>query len=262
MNWRAGWRQAFVEQMFHPNGPSFLELIRQALSSTQQGYELLASKFDYTPYRTPPELVDCLEPFIAETARSALDVCCGTGAGLELLLRQTDLKQITGIDFSPAMLAQARQNIGDTAEASSQHLDLIEGDVLEMHWPEPFDLAICLGALGHFDGEDYETFLKRIFEALKPGGSYLFAAGLQPTPRQGVWWFCQAFNAAMRLRNLVIRPPFIMYYHQYMFVGPTLLELLKKVGFEVEVHEIEHSGVSDGLIHPNFRVIEAKRRGV
>ena len=34
--------------MFHPNGPSFFELVEQALSSTERGYDLLAPKFDYT----------------------------------------------------------------------------------------------------------------------------------------------------------------------------------------------------------------------
>ena len=39
--------------MFHPQGPTFWELARQALSSTQRGYDLLAPKFDFTPFRTP-----------------------------------------------------------------------------------------------------------------------------------------------------------------------------------------------------------------
>lgn len=39
--------------MFHPKGPSFVELAKQCLSSTERGYDLLAPKFDYTPFRTP-----------------------------------------------------------------------------------------------------------------------------------------------------------------------------------------------------------------
>lgn len=30
--------------MFHPDGPSLFELTRQALASTERGYDLLASK--------------------------------------------------------------------------------------------------------------------------------------------------------------------------------------------------------------------------
>ena len=39
--------------MYHPDGPTFWELARQALSSTTRGYDLLAPKFDVTPFRTP-----------------------------------------------------------------------------------------------------------------------------------------------------------------------------------------------------------------
>ncbi|MBL8917045.1 MAG: SAM-dependent methyltransferase, partial [Archangium sp.] len=66
--------------MFHRDGPSFLELARQALSSTESGYDQLAARFDVTPFRTPDAL---LTPFFADVFRegpvdSALDVACGT----------------------------------------------------------------------------------------------------------------------------------------------------------------------------------------
>ena len=48
--------------MFHPKGPTLLELTKQALSSTTKGYDLLAEKFEYTPFRTPDIL---LEPLVA-----------------------------------------------------------------------------------------------------------------------------------------------------------------------------------------------------
>ena len=39
--------------MFSPQGPSLRELAIQALSSVEDGYDLLAPKFDHTPFRTP-----------------------------------------------------------------------------------------------------------------------------------------------------------------------------------------------------------------
>src|SRR5690606_27293512 len=67
--------------MFHPGGPTFRELMRQALSSTDEGYDLLAPKFDKTPFRTPDALLEAMVPhFGAAPVRTALDVCCGTGA--------------------------------------------------------------------------------------------------------------------------------------------------------------------------------------
>ena len=50
--------------MFHEKGPTLLELARQALSSTEHGYDLLAPKFDYTPFRTPDAILDAVAPHI------------------------------------------------------------------------------------------------------------------------------------------------------------------------------------------------------
>ena len=91
------------------------ELARQALSSVEGGYDLLAPKFDHTPFRTPDGMLDAtagalrpLGPF-----GPGLDVCCGTGAGMRVL-RSVCLGQIAGVDFSAGMLAQARRAHPDT----------------------------------------------------------------------------------------------------------------------------------------------------
>src|SRR5260370_36248024 len=82
----------------------------QALSSVEGGYDLLAPKFDHTPFRTPDGVLDAaagalrpLGPF-----GRGLDGCCGTGAGMRVL---TSLCQgpVTGAAFSAGMRAQARR---------------------------------------------------------------------------------------------------------------------------------------------------------
>src|ERR1700691_5709846 len=92
--------------MFSPQGPSLGELTAQALSSVEGGYDLLAPKFDRTPFRTSDGVLDAtaeaLRPF--GPFGSGLDVCCGTGAGmrvLEPLCRQP----ATGVDFSAGIVA-------------------------------------------------------------------------------------------------------------------------------------------------------------
>src|SRR6266540_1988011 len=96
--------------MFHPQGPTFLELAAQALSSTERGYDLLAPKFDYTPFRTPDFLLDrvgahlqMLSPF-----SSGLDICCGTGAAMRML-QPLCRDRVVGVDVSAGMLAEARR---------------------------------------------------------------------------------------------------------------------------------------------------------
>ena len=56
--------------MFSPHGPSLRELAVQALSSVERGYDLLAPKFDHTPFRTPPGILD-----------GAVEVLSGLGRG-------------------------------------------------------------------------------------------------------------------------------------------------------------------------------------
>ena len=87
--------------MFHPQGPTVWELLVQGLSSTEQGYDLLAPKFDSTPFRTPEAI---LGPAMAQlggpaSIATALDMCCGTGAALSHL-RPLCRDRVVGIDLS------------------------------------------------------------------------------------------------------------------------------------------------------------------
>ena len=61
--------------MFHPQGPTVWELLVQALSSTEQGYDLLAPKFDSTPFRTPEAI---LGPAMAQLGGPS-EHCHGAG---------------------------------------------------------------------------------------------------------------------------------------------------------------------------------------
>src|SRR2546429_8698589 len=77
----------YPRPVFSPQGPSLRELCVQALSSVERGYDLLAPKFDHTPFRTPDAIVDgtadALRPLRPFGAR--LDVCTRTGAGVSVL---------------------------------------------------------------------------------------------------------------------------------------------------------------------------------
>src|SRR6266508_989726 len=104
----------YPRPVFSPQGPSLRELCVQALSSVQRGYDLLAPKFDHTPFRTPDGVLDETVRVLSEVGPfgSGLDVCCGTGAGL-MVLRRLCHDGITGVDFSAGMLARARSAYPD-----------------------------------------------------------------------------------------------------------------------------------------------------
>src|SRR5690242_4259139 len=134
--------------MFHPQGPTFLELARQALSSTERGYDLLAPKFDYTPFRTPQPLLDAAGAHLAKHGgfESGLDVCCGTGGGMHML-RPLCRSRVVGLDFSQGMLTVARQHLADAP--GTARFEFVRADALAMPFAAAFDVAVCFGALGH-----------------------------------------------------------------------------------------------------------------
>ncbi len=177
----------------------------QALSSVEGGYDLLAPKFDYTPFRTPDGVLDAtagaLRP-LGPFARG-LDVCCGTGAGTRVL-KTVCQGRIIGVDFSTGMLARA----------CSAHPDAkwVRADVLALPFAGAFDLAVSFGALGHFLPDERPALFAGVYRALRPGGVFAFPIGASPPITSSWYWALLGFDLAMRVRNAVWRPAFVMYY--------------------------------------------------
>ncbi len=238
--------------MFHSQGPTFWELARQALSSTEKGYDLLAPKFDYTPFRTPDFLLEPVGAYLAGLAPfdAALDVCCGTGAGMSLV-RRFCRHRVVGIDFSAGMLEVARQHTADAPGTAP--LEFVRGNVLAMPFNGEFDLAVSFGAFGHILPRDEPRFVDEVGRALRPGGRFVFITTDHPPFWSLRHLLARGFNAAMHIRNLLIRPPFIMYY--LTFLLPEVQRLLEGHGFAVEVRSL-------GLPQPwePVRLVIATRR--
>jgi ubiquinone/menaquinone biosynthesis C-methylase UbiE len=221
--------------MFHPKGPTFHELAVQALSSTERGYDLLAPKFDYTPFRTPRPILDAVAAHLKVLAPfpAGLDVCCGTGAGMELL-RPLCRDRVVGIDFSRGMLEVGRRR---TAPApGSARLEFVRGNVLALPFGAAFDLAVSFGAFGHILRKDEPRFVGEVARVLRPGGRFVFVTSHVPPVWSRAYWLCRLFNGAMRVRNYLLAPPFVMYY--LTFLLPGVKGLLERAGFGVEVREL------------------------
>jgi ubiquinone/menaquinone biosynthesis C-methylase UbiE len=218
-------------------------LAEQALSSTVRGYDLLAPKFDYTPFRTP-DIV--LRPAIQRVAQAgpidaAIDICCGTGAAMQHL-RPHVQQRLAGIDLSRGMLEVARKNLSSDKEQSTTppSLEFVQGDALDMPFENEFDLAVCFGAHGHILPKDEPRFVAQIAKVLRPGGRFAFVSGYMPPLWSPRLWLARAFNAAMRVRNVLIQPPFIMYYLTFML--PRVAQLLERGGFEVTIDDTCFTG--------------------
>ncbi|HEY0694226.1 MAG TPA: methyltransferase domain-containing protein [Kribbella sp.] len=191
--------------MFSPQGPSLRELAIQALSSVERGYDLLAPKFDHTPFRTPESVLDATADALRPLGPfgRGLDVCCGTGAGTRVL-EPLCQGRITGVDFSTGMLTQARSAHPDA--------EWVRADVRALPFAEAFDLAVSFGALGHFRPAERPALFAGVYRALRPGGLFAFPIGTPPPITSGRHWALLGFDLAMRVRNAVWRPPFVMYY--------------------------------------------------
>jgi ubiquinone/menaquinone biosynthesis C-methylase UbiE len=229
-------------RVFHPEGPTFLELMKQALASTEQGYDMIAGKFDRTPFRTPDAIVQAMADVIGgpRSIDAALDVCCGTGAAM-LALRPLCRERVVGLDFSQGMLDEARRRLdeagrgsGERAEggASAARVELVRGDALALPFEDEMDVVTSVGAFGHIERKDEERFVAGIFKALKKGGRFVFATSTAPPPSSTWFWAAHGFNAVMRARNAVLKPPVIMYY--LTFLWPEVEPLLTRAGFRVE----------------------------
>ncbi|MGA9525708.1 MAG: class I SAM-dependent methyltransferase [Myxococcaceae bacterium] len=239
--------------MFHPQGPSLRELIVQALSSTERGYDLLAPKFDYTPFRTPDVILETAARVLADGGPigNALDLCCGTGAAMRSL-RPICRGSVIGIDRSRGMLEEARLRLEDAPGSAA--IGLVRGDALELPFRDCFDAVVSFGAFGHILERDEPRLLDSIFRALRPGGRFVFATADPPSALNPLALVARGFNAAMRLRNAVRKPQFVMYY--LTFLLPRAQALLEEQGFEVRVHREVFPKPYSRLV-----LVEARRGG-
>lgn len=258
--------------MFTPQGPTLRELTVQALSSTERGYDLLAPKFDLTPFRTPDSVLDAVADALGALGpfRAGLDICCGTGAGVDVL-REVCVERVTGVDFSAGMLATARAaqlpkeraheagsgGVGTGRDGTGgPAVDFVRADARALPFRAAFDVAVSFGAFGHFLPSERPALFTRVREVLRPGGAFAFPVPAPPRVGSRLYWTLWGFDAAMRARNAVWRPPFVMYYRTFGLTD--VVDELTRTGFEVDLVALDGLGrLPDGS--PRCRMVVARR---
>ena len=239
--------------MFSPEGPTLRELAVQALSSVEHGYDLLAPKFDHTPFRTPDSVLAAVASALKESGPydDGLDLCCGTGAGADVLAAVCRTS-VTGVDFSAGMLDVAR---GRTT-APGPRVSWVRADVRALPFTAAFDLVVSFGAFGHFLPRELPGLFAQVHGALRPGGRFAFPVLAPPRPSSPAFWMLLGFDAAMRVRNAVWRPPFVMYYRAFRL--GEVRRALEDAGFSVALRALPEFGArGDGS--PRVRMVEALR---
>ncbi|MFF8842115.1 class I SAM-dependent methyltransferase [Streptomyces sp. NPDC015127] len=240
--------------MFTAHGPTLKELAVQALSSTQRGYDLLAPKFDLTPFRTPDPILDSVARALRPLGpfASGLDICCGTGAGVGML-RELCTDRVTGVDFSAGMLATARATVPASGPPA---VSWVRADARALPFEGDFDLAVSFGAFGHFLPKERPLLFARAHAALRPGGRFAFPVLAPPSPRTPLYWALFGFDVIMRVRNALWRPQFVMYYRTFPL--SRVLADLERVGFQVDLIPLTDLGRLSGGA-PRARLVVARR---
>ncbi|MFD8259472.1 class I SAM-dependent DNA methyltransferase [Streptomyces griseoluteus] len=236
--------------MFSPEGPTVRELAVQALSSVERGYDLLAPKFDRTPFRTPATVLDAVAKALGPSGpfEDGLDLCCGTGAGLAVL-GGLCRRSVTGVDFSAGMLGVARRELGEDVA-------LVRADARALPFTTAFDLVVSFGAFGHFLPRELPGLFAQVHSALRPGGRFAFPVLAPPRPSSPAYWTLLGFDTVMRMRNAVWRPPFVMYYRAFRL--DDVRRELESAGFTVELQPLPEFGPrADGS--PRARLVTARR---
>ncbi|MFF8012540.1 methyltransferase domain-containing protein [Streptomyces sp. NPDC007929] len=238
--------------MFSPEGPSLRELAVQALSSVERGYDLLAPKFDHTPFRTPDEVLDAVGSALRRTGPfdTGLDLCCGTGAGVAVL-RRVCRERVTGVDFSAGMLDVARDRI----RSQGPPVSWVRADARALPFAPAFDLVVSFGAFGHFLPRELPGLFAQVRSVLRPGGCFAFPLVAPPRPGSPGYWTLLGFDTVMRVRNALWRPEFVMYYRTFR-LGDVRRELAA-AGFGVELQALPEFGRRpDGS--PRVRLVIAR----
>ncbi len=122
--------------------------------------------------QTPPELLAFLRD---RAAGRAIDLGCGTGTNVITLARLG--WQVTGVDFVPRAVAQARKKI----KQAGVRADVRVGDVARLDGiPGPFDLALDIGCFHSLSVQEKGEYLDRMERILAPGGFWFLYAFTSP----------------------------------------------------------------------------------
>jgi ubiquinone/menaquinone biosynthesis C-methylase UbiE len=99
-----------------------------------------------------------------------LDVGCGRGVGVQILLEQFGAGQVYGIDLDPQQVRRAQKRFSGTSEG---RVVLAVGSVEKLPFPnEYFDAVFDFGMLHHV--LDWQAGVAEIRRVLKPSGLFFF----------------------------------------------------------------------------------------
>ncbi|MEM1434253.1 MAG: class I SAM-dependent methyltransferase [Pseudomonadota bacterium] len=128
-----------------------------------------------------PITAELLRRIPREPTEQVLDIGCGCGTSTLALAPR--VRQITGVDVSPPMLAAARERA-----AGTDNIEFIEADAAAARFPHPFDRAISRFGVMFFDAPG--AAFGHLRSQLRPGGQLQFVCWA--SPRDNGWLYLAA----------------------------------------------------------------------
>jgi ubiquinone/menaquinone biosynthesis C-methylase UbiE len=157
-------------------------------------------------------------------AGDVLEVAVGTGRNLPFYPGGASITRLTGVDWSSAMLAIARER----AAVLGRDADLRQGDAQALDFPdESFDTVLC--ALGLCAIPDDRRAVTEMARVLRPGGRLLLVdhVAASASALRAVQWLYERITIPLAGEHFRRRP----------------LAYVRELGFEVEETERFRLGV-------------------
>ena len=139
----------------------------------KETFDTISGGYDNTSLRFFPQSAKQLAADLdLKGDERVLDVATGTGHAALALAARVPRGRVTGVDFSPGMLDQARKK---AISINVRNIGFLERDMQSLGFPDSsFDAAVC--AFGIFFVDDMDATLAHIAGAVKSGGQVAITA--------------------------------------------------------------------------------------
>jgi demethylmenaquinone methyltransferase / 2-methoxy-6-polyprenyl-1,4-benzoquinol methylase len=170
-----------VSNKYYKTGEQRAALVGDLFATIAPRYDLINDLQSFGLHRRWKQLL--VKMAEVKPGQKALDICCGTG-DIAFALHQAGA-DVTGLDFSPAMLAAARERAEKLSAArGTPSLEFMTGDVMQIPFEvDSFDVVSVGYGLRNL--ESWERGLAEMVRVAKPGGKVLVLEFGKP--ENGLW---------------------------------------------------------------------------